>query len=288
MIIIRCWLCGRCCPPWSPSGPVSVGAACTPVRTGGGGEPPQLLPSGSYQDISIVISAVHAGHQRTMPDCFATPLVGVLQPGLQEVKTCSESCQHQNRHQQVEGHEPVQEQPRHDGCQGWEVGRWEGRRMDVKGWERGQREGGGIRDLEKGCHFLTSIYETLPTNQQSLGSTLFIPFWPDAAAIWKQCTMSLPVDGLDQSVPARCVDGDRVRWRAAGHETRSGRCSALTASCEAAEITAALWERQELHAASPASSPTLTWRRRGAVVAMATPLADGWGGWREWVGGKLI
>lgn len=59
-----------------------------------------------------------------MPKCFATPLVSILQPRLEEVKTRSEAGQNQNGHQQVEGDEPVQEQPRHGGCcQGGRRGR---------------------------------------------------------------------------------------------------------------------------------------------------------------------
>lgn len=51
-----------------------------------------------------------------MPDCLVAPLVGVLQPGFQEVQTGSEACQDQDWHQQVEGNKPVQEEPRHTCC----------------------------------------------------------------------------------------------------------------------------------------------------------------------------
>lgn len=53
-----------------------------------------------------------------MPDCFAAPLVRVLQPWLKEVEARSEARQHQDGHQQVEGDEPVQEQQGHDCCGG--------------------------------------------------------------------------------------------------------------------------------------------------------------------------
>ena len=61
-----------------------------------------------------------------MSDCFVAPLVGILQPGLEEVKARSEACQHQNRHEQVEGDEPVQEEPRHRCCRGEREG-WDGK-----------------------------------------------------------------------------------------------------------------------------------------------------------------
>lgn len=77
-----------------------------------------------------------------MPDCFVAPLVGILQPGLKEVQACSEAGQHQNRHQQVEGDEPVQEQPRHYCCQRERDGKGGGGK-DRK-WMR--RRGGG-RDI---------------------------------------------------------------------------------------------------------------------------------------------
>lgn len=92
-------------------------------------------PSWSYQSIAIVISAVHTGHQRVMSDCFVAPLVGILQPGLEEVQACSKACQHQDWHQQVEGDEPVQEQPRHNCCQSEGMGRVEEERVGKK-WIR--------------------------------------------------------------------------------------------------------------------------------------------------------
>lgn len=89
------------------------------------GPPPALPPrlSSSYQGIAVIISAVHTGYQRVMPDSFVAPFVGILQPGLEEVEARSEARQHQNRHQQVEGDEPVQEQPRHAAAKertGWD------------------------------------------------------------------------------------------------------------------------------------------------------------------------
>lgn len=78
--------------------------------------PSAASPSPSYQGISVIVSAVHTGHQRVMPDRLAAPLVGFLQPGLEEVQARSEARQHQHGHQQVEGDEPVQEEPRHRCC----------------------------------------------------------------------------------------------------------------------------------------------------------------------------
>lgn len=101
--------------------------------------PSSIHPSSLNQGIAIVVFAVHAGHQRVMPDCVAAPLVGILQPGFQEVQTRSEACQDQDRHQQVEGNKPVQEEPRHTCCRagggGEGVGK-EGGWSEKEAWAR--------------------------------------------------------------------------------------------------------------------------------------------------------
>lgn len=73
--------------------------------------PPRSPPS--YQGFAVFIAAVHTGHQRVMPHRFVAPLVGILQPGFQEVEACPEARQNQDGDQEVEGNEPVQEEPGH-------------------------------------------------------------------------------------------------------------------------------------------------------------------------------
>ena len=75
-----------------------------------------------------------------MPNSLVAPLVGVLQAGLQEVEAGPEAGQHQDRHQQVEGHEPVQEHPRHaeDAAGGRREGGGEGTGQEGKGWRGGE------------------------------------------------------------------------------------------------------------------------------------------------------
>lgn len=67
----------------------------------------------SYEGIAIFVFAVQADHQRMVLHSLVAPLVCVLKPWLEEVETGSEAGQHQDRHQQVDGDEPVQEHPGH-------------------------------------------------------------------------------------------------------------------------------------------------------------------------------
>lgn len=67
----------------------------------------------SYEGIAIFVFAVQDDHQRMVLHSLVAPLVCVLKPWLEEVETGSEAGQHQDRHQQVDGDEPVQEHPGH-------------------------------------------------------------------------------------------------------------------------------------------------------------------------------
>lgn len=84
----------------------------------------------SYEGIAIFVFAVQADHQRMVLHSLVAPLVCVLKPWLEEVETGSEAGQHQDRHQQVDGDEPVQEHPGH----GTVMERYRRRKGDIRLW----------------------------------------------------------------------------------------------------------------------------------------------------------
>lgn len=84
----------------------------------------------SYEGIAIFVFAVQDDHQRMVLHSLVAPLVCVLKPWLEEVETGSEAGQHQDRHQQVDGDEPVQEHPGH----GTVMERYRRRKGDIRLW----------------------------------------------------------------------------------------------------------------------------------------------------------
>lgn len=71
--------------------------------------PPLIL---SYENAAVVVSVgFQCGHQRLVLDGLVTPLVSILKPRLQKVKTSPEPCQDQHRNKQIDRDEPVHKHP---------------------------------------------------------------------------------------------------------------------------------------------------------------------------------